>query len=566
MSTLAAALVLFCCSATVTGCRGRGVASSPTADPDPALVTRVFIGGSIRTLDPAQPRVESLVARGGRIVYLGDTPGAMAYADQGSIVTDLDGDSVLPGFIDAHAHFLGLGRVLDTLDLSGAGSLDRVRELTGQACAAAPTGSWVYGRGWDETTWDEPVLPSWRDLDICPDHPVYLSRVDGHAWWVNRRAMERADISAATPDPDGGRLMRDAGGEPTGILLDNAKLLVSDRLPGATREQTERWALRAQRECLAMGLTGFGDAGVPGSTLDLFDELGAAGKLQIRIYAMLGQDETLLQQRLQQGPQIGLHDHHYTARCVKLYADGALGSRGAALLEPYADEPGWRGQLVSEPQRLEELTCRALDAGFQVATHAIGDHGVRVILDAYEKATETRSGDLRLRVEHAQIVHALDLPRFAGLGVIPSMQPTHATSDMDWVQDRLGTGRLDGSYAWRSFVDGGVRVPMGSDAPVESADPLWGIYAAVTRQDHRGLPAGGWLPDQRLSMEQAVRGFTIDAAYAQYQEELLGTLEEGKLADFVVLSEDLFEIEPAAILETEVLMTVVGGEIVYQGP
>ena len=559
-SILAVALLLSIFCGVLAGCKRPG----EELVPDQATLTNIYVGGSIRTLDPAQPLVESLVVRDGRIVYRGDTPGAMALETPGSSVIDLDGDAVLPGFIDAHAHFLGLGRVLETLDLSGAGSLERVQELTGQACAAAAPDAWVYGRGWDETTWDEPVLPRWQDLEICPDHPVYLSRVDGHAWWVNRRAMEQVGITAATPDPEGGRLPRDADGAPTGILLDNAKLLVSDMIPAATREQTERWAQRAQQECLARGLTGVGDAGVPGSTLDLFDELGAAGKLKLRIYAMLAQDEALLQQRLPVGPQIGLHDHHYTARCVKLYADGALGSRGAALLAPYADEPGWRGQLVSEPQRLEELTCRALDAGFQVATHAIGDHGVRVILDAYEKAAETRSGELRLRVEHAQIVDPLDLPRFAELGVIPSMQPTHATSDMDWAEDRLGASRLGGAYAWRSFIDRGVRVPMGSDAPVESIDPLWGIYAAVTRQDHAGQPEGGWLPGQRLTVEQAVRGFTIDAAFAQYQDDLLGTLEVGKLADFVVLSRDLFEIEPAAILETEVLMTVVGGEVVYR--
>jgi predicted amidohydrolase YtcJ len=428
----------------------------------------------------------------------------------------------------------------------------------------SPPGRWIRGRGWDQNDWEKKDYPSWRDLDGTEANPVYLRRIDGHAAWVNKTALEVCGITRDTPDPPGGRILRDATGDPTGIFIDEATDLISDRIPKPDPDELDEWILDAIRECNRVGLVGIHDAGTAPEELEAFERLHGRGLLTLRLYCMLDSDEeAFLGEELRKGPR-STAGGRVVIRAIKVYADGALGSRGAALLEPYSDEPGNSGLIVSRPEKIERLSLRALEHGFQICTHAIGDRGVRMVLDAYEKALETHGvTDHRFRIEHSQVVSPDDIPRYRELGVMPSMQPTHATSDMYWAEDRVGPKRIKGAYAWRTFLDGGNRLPLGSDFPVESPDPLWGIYAAVTRQDHKGWPQGGWYPDQRLSVLEAVKGFTVEAAYAGFAEDETGTIEVGKLADFTILDKDIFTIPPADILRTTVTHTVVAGEIVY---
>ena len=565
MSQTCTAIILAAVLATslLGGCRG----TEREAGGGENMADLLLFGGVVHTLEADRPTVDAIAVRGDRIVALGDE--ALALRGEDTRAIDLGGRTVLPGLHDAHAHFIGLGKALQNLDLKGTASAADVQHEVLAACAGAAPGEWIYGRGWDQNDWEDARFPSWKDLKGCDDNPVYLSRVDGHALWVNDVALKLAGIHKGTADPDGGRILRDELGIPTGVLVDNAEALVLDLVPAPTHDQLVKRALLAQDECLRLGLTSVTDAGVDAAGFAVYEELGSQGKLKVRIHAMVQGEAELIEQQLALGPRSGLHDHHLSVRAIKLYADGALGSRGAALLEPYSDEPEHSGLVVTDPGEIHGVCLRALRAGFQVCTHAIGDRGNRVTLDAYERALDdlrAETGvlpDHRLRVEHAQVLHLDDIPRFAALGVLPSMQPTHATSDMAWAGERVGPERLAGAYAWRRLLDTGTRLPLGSDFPVESPAPLWGIHAAVTRQDHAGQPDGGWLPDQRLTVEEAVRGFTADAAYGSFEEDLKGTLAVGKLADLVVLSRDVFAVPPAEILETEVQMTVIGGAVAY---
>jgi predicted amidohydrolase YtcJ len=406
-----------------------------------------------------------------------------------------------------------------------------------------------------------------------------LTRVDGHAVLANGLALAAAGVDRRTPDPEGGEILRDAAGEPTGVLIDNATLLVENVAPAPGREDLRRLLTTATRRCLSLGLTGVHDAGLgyPSDderaragypTWDVMREMADAGELGLRVYGMVGGQPLPPEAYLRREPEIGRAGGMLTVRTVKLYADGALGSRGAALLEDYADRPGHRGLLLTDPARIEETVRQAVDAGYQVGVHAIGDRANRVVLDVYERILAEHPGeDLRLRIEHAQVIAPGDIPRFAALGVIPAMQPTHATSDMYWAEKRLGRKRLAGAYAWRSLLDAGVsHLPLGSDFPVESANPFWGWYAAVTRQDAEGQPAGGWMPGQRLDREEALQGFTLDAAYAAFQEDDLGSLSPGKLADFLVLDRDPLTVPAAELRHTRVLETWVGGRRAFPLP
>jgi len=561
---ITAGLMLLLATGAIGGCQ-RGATGG--GEPVETKADTILINGVIHTMDPENPRASALAIRGHRLVYVGDLDGVQAHWGDDTRVIDAAGATVLPGLIDANAHFLGLGKVLESLDLTGTASAAEVAGRVRAYCAEVPAGEWIYGRGWDQNDWPETVFPTWRDLDGCSEHPVTLTRVDGHAMWVNRVALQRAGINAATPDPAGGRIVRDDAGEPTGVLIDNAIDLVAGLVPDPTAEQLQRRALRARDECLRMGLTGVVDAGIDAETLAVYEALGARGELGLRIYAMIVDqtgEEAFLAEQLAAGPRVGLYDHHLTIRTVKCFADGALGSRGAALLEPYSDDPGNSGLIIHDLEHLLDVSRRALEAGFQMGTHAIGDRGNRMVLDAYEQALRQHpTPDHRFRIEHAQVLHPDDLPRFAALGVVPAMQPTHATSDMPWAPDRLGPERIAGAYAWRSFLDSGARIPMGSDFPVESPNPLWGMYAAVTCQDHQGLPADGFRPDQRLTFDEALRGFTLDAAYGSFEEDLKGSLEVGKLADLVVLDRDIAAVPPREWLSAQVRLTMVGGEIRY---
>jgi len=515
---------------------------------------------------PVQPpgRVEgSLAVRRGRIVYLGADAGAAALRGAETRVVDLAGRTVTPGLIDAHSHLLGLGQALSAVDLTGAPTYEEVIRRVREAAARIPAGTWVYGRGWDQNRWPGKAFPAHAALSAAvPDHPAWLTRVDGHAALVNARAMSILGIGDATKDPTGGRFLRDAAGHLSGVLVDNAQG-VRDRLPAPPAAELQRWLGAAAHHCVAFGLTTVTDMGVGQDAIDAYQALRRAKQLPLRAALFLTDSADLLQSWLARGPEID-PDARVNVRGVKLYADGALGSRGAALLEPYSDDPGNLGLLVSTGDHLEDVARRAAAAGFQVGIHAIGDRGCLLAIDAMEKALGGPRPAARFRLEHTQVARVQDLERMARLGIIASMQPTHATSDMPWAEDRLGARRLERAYAWRKVLNDGGRLALGSDFPVESADPRLGLYAAVTRQDLEGKPPGGWLPAERLTREEALRGFTLDAAWSLFLDQEIGSLEVGKRADLVVFARDIMAVPVAEIPRVDVDMTVVDGEIVHQ--
>jgi hypothetical protein len=506
----------------------------------------------------------SLAVRGGRIVYLGDDAGAEKLRGPQTRTIDLAGRAVTPGLIDAHAHFRGLGEALQEVDLTGAATFDEVVRRVRAAAAQAPAGAWVRGHGWDQNRWPDRRFPTHEALSAAvPDHPVWLARVDGHAALANARAMAILKLDATVKDPPGGRFLRDAAGRPTGVMIDNAKGEMEGRLPELTVEDRKRALRLAARHCVERGLTTVTDMGIGDADYRAYDDLRRAGELPLRAAVFLGDNEALLARWFQRGPEID-PQARLTVRGVKLYADGALGSRGAALIEPYSDDPNNLGLMVSTGAHLEDVARRALGAGFQVAIHAIGDRGGLVALDALEKALGGPRPEARFRLEHSQVLRLQDIQRMARLGIIASMQPTHATSDMPWAGDRLGQARLAGAYAWRKVLDAGGRLALGSDFPVESADPRLGLYSAVTRQDLQGNPPGGWLPGERLTREEALRGFTLDAAWSLFLDQEVGSLAVGKRADLVVFGRDPMTIPELEIPKAAIDYTVVEGRVVYE--
>lgn len=543
-----------------------GDAASGEAEWGRSRVDAVFFNGMIYTVAEEVPVAEAVAVGGGRVVGVGSTARMRALAGKKTALYDLEGKTVLPGFVDAHAHFFGYAKGLSRIDLGGTGSFEAVVGRVAAHLEDVGEGLWIVGRGWDQNDWPEPVYPDRYALDaVAPHHPVYLVRVCGHAAVANSEALRIAGITRETPEPPGGRILRDGEGEPTGVLIDEAMPLVSDVVPKLSRSEKKRLIAEAARECLAAGLVGVHEMGVTSDVISLYRELLAEGALPLRLVTYYQYDAPDLDSLLAAGPLTGYAEDHLSIVGVKFYADGSLGARSAALLADYSDDPGNSGILVVDPDDLYRRVAACHGAGFQVATHAIGDRGNRVVLDVYEKVLgRFPSPDMRHRIEHAQIVSPDDIPRFASLGVIPSMQFTHCTSDMGWADERLGPGRIAGAYAWRSFLESGCRIPGGSDFPVESINPLLGIYAAVSRQDREGNPEGGWMPSQRLTIEEAVASFTIDAAYAAHEEGHRGSLATGKLADFVVLSRNIMTIPPRDILDAEVLATVIGGKIVYR--
>ena len=473
-------------------------------------------------------------------------------------VVDYGDATLLPGLTDAHGHLYGLGLSLDTVPLYAA-SVDDVVARVKERAARASSGEWILGRGWDQNRWPGKQFPVAATLDAAvPDHPVWLRRVDGHAGWANSAAMRAAGVTAATKDPDGGRIIRDAQGNPTGVFVDAAEGIIDSKVPPPSFALRKQRVLAAAQTIAKNGLTEMHDAGADGETIRAVRELIDEKRFPIRVYIMVGDNAPLLETWFQQGPLID-YGGRLTVRSVKLYADGALGSRGAALLAPYSDDAGNVGLLVSRPEHQLDVARRAKAAKFQVNTHAIGDRGVRNVLDAYEGAGVTAAD--RWRIEHYQVVAPPDFARTARDGVIASMQPTHATSDMPWAEARVGPERIKGAYAWRTVLNDGIRLPLGSDFPVEDVNPFFGIYSAVTRQDHDGNPPGGWTPEQRLTLAEAVRGFTLDAAYAAFEEGSRGTIEPGKLADFTVVDGDLYSMPQ--IFKATVRATIVGGAEAY---
>ena len=526
----------------------------------------VVTNGRIYTADGARPVVDAMAIRGGRVVFVGDRAGARALTGANTRTLDLQGRTVIPGMTDAHAHVTGLGQSLLNVDLTGTTSYQQVIDRVIERARNTPKGEWIIGRGWDQNDWGDTRWPTHEALSrAVPEHPVFLERVDGHAGLVNALALQKAGVTKATKDPSGGAIERDAQGNPAGVFIDNAQGLIDRAIPAMTRAQVKNAIKLAIAEMHRWGLTGVHDAGASATVLELYEELGREGALNIRLNAMISDHAPTIDAWFTRGPQNGLHDGMLWVRSVKLYQDGALGSRGAALLEPYSDDARTSGLLVSAPEHIKDVATRALRAGFQVNTHAIGDRGNRLVLDAFEAALkEVPTADHRFRVEHAQILNFDDIPRFAALGVIPSMQASHQTSDMYWAGNRLGEGRLRGAYAWRSLIESGVVIPNGSDFPVEHVNPLISFKAAVSRQDARGWPEGGWYPEQRMTRDEALKSMSLWAAYAAFQEDELGSLTAGKRADFVVLDQDIMRVPDAMLPDTRVLSTWVGGRSVYE--
>jgi predicted amidohydrolase YtcJ len=532
----------------------------------------VLVNGKIYTVDNVRPMASALAVRGGRVLFVGSDAEARALATPSAQLIDLNGKTVVPGIIDAHAHLLGLGDMLRRVKLAGSASYDEVIERVKSSAKDVKQGEWILGRGWDQTRWQTKEFPTHEALSRAfPNNPVVLERIDGHAYLVNAKAMELARISSSTADPEGGRIIRLASGAPTGVLIDNAQDLIDRAIPVPTRDVIRKAILAAVAECNRWGLTGVHDAGVEPDTIGIYEELAKAGNYNLRNYVMLadpGEPGSATASRnpyLLRGPQSALYEGHLWIRAIKLYADGALGSRGAALLAPYADEPANSGLLVSRPEHLRAWAETGLRSGFQVNVHAIGDRGNRIVLDAFESALRALpKADHRFRIEHAQVLSPEDIPRFAKLGVIPSMQPTHQTSDMRWAETRVGAQRIRGAYAWRSLLNTGVVIPSGTDFPVEEVNPLLTFHAAVTRQDPTNWPDRGWYPEQKMTREEALQSMTIWPAYAGFQESMLGSLTPGKYADFVVLDRDIMRVPDTEILGTRVLSTWIGGKRVYE--
>jgi len=529
-------------------------------------VERVFYNATIYTMDGRTPVAAAIAVADGRILFAGSLEEALSRVGEGAERIDLGGGCVIPGLTDAHAHFIGYAEQRHRVDLTGTRSIEEMRERIADYMDRGVPGGWVLGRGWDQNDWPGREYPDRSDLDeVSTEIPIFVRRVCGHAAVANSRALELAGIDESTPDPPGGRIVRDGKGRPTGLLLEEAMSVVRDVVPPYSRDERKSFLVEAARACLSVGLVGAHEMGISLETAGLYRELYEAGELPFRITAYIDSPEGGIPETLR-GELRGLGDDEFFRIVgVKFYADGSLGARSAALIEDYTDDPGNRGMLVTDPEELYEgiLACHSMD--LQAAVHAIGDRGVRTVLDIYERVLDERPRlDARHRIEHAQVVHPDDIARFAKLGVIPSMQFTHCTSDMPWAEERLGPERVKGAYAWRSLIDAGCRIPGGSDFPVESIDPLLGLYAAVTRRSLAGEPPGGWYGGQRLTMEEAVGAFTVEAAYAAHLEKERGTLSPGKLADFVVLSSDIMRIDPSLVPRIEVLMTVLGGEIVFR--
>ncbi|HEX5387285.1 MAG TPA: amidohydrolase [Gemmatimonadales bacterium] len=527
----------------------------------------IVTAGHIYTADTIHPAAQAFAARGGRIVFVGDRAGALALRGPATRVLDLPGRTILPGLADAHAHLLNLGTFLHNVDLTGTATYDEVIARVAARARATPPGQWIIGRGWDQNRWPDRAFPIHDALSrAVSDHPVMLTRVDGHALLANAKAMALAGVTAATPDPAGGRIERKPGSrEPTGVFVDNAKSLIERAVPPLSDAEIDAALLAGQAEAERWGLVSVHDPGEPERVLARLEALAKDRRLTLRVYAMVADDSAALAHAFARGPLSALYGGHLWIRAVKLYADGALGSRGAALLAPYSDDPANVGLLRNPPAHLRDVAVRALRAGFQVATHAIGDRGNRVALDAYASAlAEVAVKDHRFRIEHAQVLSPADIPRFAQLGVIPSMQATHATSDMPWAERRLGPERIKGAYAWRSLLATGVIIPNGTDTPVEPVNPLRTFHSAITRQNEANQPPGGWYPAQRMTRDEALASMTRWAAYAAFEEQVMGTLSPGKYADFTVLDRDIMTAAPEEILGTHVLATYVGGAAVYQ--
>jgi len=542
--------------------------TSVSVPPEGPYVETLIHNAKIYTMDPGFSTAEAILFdSSGRIHNVGGEQ-AMLEAFPDALHIDLRGRTIIPGLIDSHAHLYGLAISLSQAQLRDTGSKEEIIQRLREQEQLLSDGDWLLGGGWDQNDWEVKEFPSRADLDAAfPDRPVWLQRIDGHAGWANGAALALADRDLSGDwQPQGGFIHRDADGQPTGVLVDGAMELVEKAVPAISPELLRASTGLALQQMVSLGLTGVHDMGVNRQVLESYRQLIAAGQFPSRVYAFSDGAGETLDWLCANGP-VEDPSGRLVMRAVKLYIDGAMGSRGAALLGDYADDSGNSGLLFMAPDELQAQVEKALACGFQVGVHAIGDRGNRVVLDAFDAALPKYPDNPgRHRVEHAQTLTAADIPRFAGLRVIAAMQPTHATSDMYWVGDRLGPERVVYAYTWRSLLDSGAKLALGSDFPVEQVNPMLGIYAAVTRQDIEGWPPGGWYPREAMSRAEAVRGYTLDAAYAGFMEKSVGSLESGKRADFIVLDQDIFEIEAARIATVKVLQTWLDGELVYSYP
>ena len=523
----------------------------------------LLTNGRVHTMDAARSVVDSLVIRDGRVAFAGRRGDINAGPDEA--ILDLGGRAVLPGLVDGHGHLMLLAKARLELNLASAGSEEEIAAMVGAAAATRRPGEWIAGRGWDQTRWPGQRFPTRDSLDrAAPGHPVALVRVDGHATWASGAALARADITRRTSDPQGGRILKDERREPTGVLIDTAQDLIRPLVPPPSAERFDEAARAVIAECLAKGLTGAHEPGLDLAAIASYTRLIGRGHFPFRVFAALSGKKAWGEYRERGGPE-SVGDGRLTVGALKLWLDGALGSRGAALHAPYCDDPGNTGLVLVPPEEVERLTREATGRGFHVWVHAIGDRANTLALDVFEKVRAAGGPPPRLRVEHAQILAPADIPRFARLGVVPSMQPTHCTSDMRWAGERLGPERLEGAYAWRSVLDSGAYIAGGSDFPVEDANPFHGLHAAVTRRPREGA-APPWQPAQRMTRDEAVRSFTVWNARSIGREMELGSLEPGKRADLIALSDDVFTCGEERIAGITPVLTMVGGEVVFGGP
>lgn len=538
-----------------------GAGCRPRSRPRSTNHADLLVFGRVHTLQGGR-EADALAVREGVIVAVGRADELAELRGPATRVIELGEGAVLPGLHDAHAHLIGLGRTFEIVDLRGASS---VAEVIERLRAAAPREGWIVGRGWDQNLWGG-AMPTRAALDEAfGERPVWLQRIDGHAGWASSATLALAGIDASSSAPEGGELLRDDRGEPTGVLVDAAMDLVPEPAPSSA--DVERWAATATREAARAGLVAVHEMGMDALAAAAFAH---ASSLPIRVFGYASEawwSAGLPDWRPPPQARDRRASDRFELRGVKTYVDGALGSRGAALLEPYADRPESSGLLLHEPGYFVELVADMIGKGMQPAAHAIGDRANRTILAAYAEALarhDALQADLRPRVEHVQVIDLADIPRMAELGVVASMQPTHATSDMPWAPQRLGPERLAGAYAWRRMLDAKVPLALGSDFPVEQVSPLLGLHAALTRQDLAGQPAGGWLPDQRLTLAEALAGFSAGAAWAVHREHELGRIAPGMQADLTLIDRDPFAVDPSELPGLRVVATIVAGELTYE--
>jgi predicted amidohydrolase YtcJ len=542
----------------------RAQAQNETAD-------TIFRNGNVYTVNERSPRAEAVGVKGSRFIFVGSNVDSRKIEGPQTKIIDLKGATVVPGLTDSHYHLSGVGLREMTLNLEGTTSLEDFLTKVKARVDQTKPGGWVTGRGWIETFWKPQRFPTKLDLDrVSPNNPVYLVRADGHAGIANTAALKLANITKDTPNPFGGEIVKDKQtGEPTGMLVDRAQGTVQQLVPRGGNEEGDQAYVVGSARSVALGWCQIQNAGGNYNDVERLQKLYSEGKIKLRVYQAIHGPSVGASRLMQEGPIIGAFDNRFTLRDIKVVFDGALGSRGAALIEPYSDYES-KGLLTAKEEEVYPMLVEALKAGIQVETHAIGDRANRVILDLYEKAlkevpeTARKVREPRWRVEHAQILQLSDIPRFAALGIIPSMQPSHAIGDLHFAPSRLGIKRLEGAYAWQSLIKTGVVIAGGSDAPVERGEPMIEFYAAVSRKDLHGFTGPGWHPEQAVSREQALRMFTIWAAYAAFEDPLRGSIEVGKLADLTVLSADIMKIPERDIPKTQNRMTVINGEIAYQ--